>query len=391
MIYVGIDVAKDKSDCHIITSEGEVLTDLLTFQNSKEGFDFLYETVKNCCKGNFSKVKVGLEATGHYSSNLLSYLTGVNWEVVVFNPLSVSRSRKALSLRRTKTDKNDSRYIAEMLITDRSSTYLEKEYHISVLKSITRARYRLVKEIQPLKNRYRKSVHLLFPEIDKLFSSLYLDTVLKLLCEFPSAKDIAACNITKLTNLLSSFSHGKLKRAKAEELKRAAQNSVSAYNFGDALELRFTVERILFLEAQKTRYDEEIDAMMSELNSPITTIPGIGNILGATILAEIGDISGFSTPAKLLAFAGAEPSTYQSGKFTATNTPMVKHGSKYLRNALYLATTMAQIHSPSFKAYIERKRAQGKHYYVAISHGMKKMTRVIFSILTSNMPFVEVI
>lgn len=391
MIYVGIDVAKEKNDCHIITSEGEILVDLLTFLNTKEGFDLLYETVKNCCKGNFKKVKVGLEATGHYSSNLLSYLAKLNWEVVVFNPLSVNRSRKALSLRRTKTDKNDSRYIAEMLITDRSSAYQEKEYHISALKSITRARYRLVKEIQPLKNRYRKSIHLLFLEIDKLFCGLYLDTVLNLLRELPSAKDIASCNITRLTNLLSSYSHGKFKRAKAEELKLSAKNTVAAYNYGDALELRFTAERILFLEAQKARYDEEIDAIMSELNSPITTIPGIGNIVGATILAEVGDITAFQTSAKLLAFAGAEPSTYQSGKFTATHTPMVKHGSKYLRNALYLATTMAQIHSPSFKAYIERKRAQGKHYYVAISHGMKKMTRVIFSILTSNTPFVEVI
>jgi len=391
MIYVGIDVAKEKNDCHIITSEGEILFDLLTFPNSKEGFSFLFETVQACCEGDFSKIKVGLEATGHYSSNLLSFLTELTWEVVVFNPLTVNRSRKALTLRRTKTDKNDSRYIAEMLLTDRSSTYQEKEYHISALKSITRARYRLVKEIQPLKNRYRKSIHLLFPELDKCFCSLYIDTVLNLIREFPSAKDIAACNIIRLTNFLSSLSHGRLKRAKAEELKLAAKNSIAKYNYGDALELKLTVERILFLETQKARYDEEITTIMSELNSPITSIPGIGNVVGATILSEIGDISNFSTSAKLLAFAGAEPSTYQSGKFTATNTPMVKHGSKYLRNALYLATTMAKIHSPSFAAYIDRKRSQGKHYYTSISHGMKKMTRVIFSILTSNTPFVEVI
>jgi len=391
MIYVGIDVAKEKNDCHIITSKGEILIGLLAFPNTREGFELLYETVRKCCNGDFKKIKVGLEATGHYSSNLLSYLAKLRWEVVVFNPLSVSRSRKALTLRRTKTDKNDSRYIAEMLMADRSSTYQEKEYHISVLKSITRARHRLVKESQPLKNRYRKSVHLLFPEIDKLFCNLYISTVLNLLRKLPSAKDIADCNITRLTNLLSSYSHGKLKRDKAEQLKFAAKNSIATYNYGDALELRFTVERILFLETQKARFDEEINALMSKLHSPITTIPGIGNILGATILAEIGDISAFQTSAKLLAFAGAEPATYQSGKFTATNTPMVKHGSKYLRNALYLATTMAQVHSPSFKAYIDHKRAQGKHYYVAISHGMKKMTRVIFAILNSNASFVEVI
>jgi hypothetical protein len=139
----------------------------------------------------------------------------------------------------------------------------------------------------------------------------------------------------------------------------------------------------------QTKEREEIERILSELHSPITSIPGIGNVVGATILAEIGDINKFSSPAKLLAFAGCDPSTYQSGKFVAKNTPMVKHGSRYLRNALYLATTAAYISSPSFQAYISKKKEQGKHHYVAISHGMKKMSRVIFSILKSNVPFVE--
>ena len=135
--------------------------------------------------------------------------------------------------------------------------------------------------------------------------------------------------------------------------------------------------------------ESEIDFVMAELNSPITSIPGIGNLLGATILSEIGDIKNFGNPDKLLAFAGCEPSTYQSGKYTATNTPMVKHGSRYLRRALYCAADMAYVNSPSFRSYIDRKRAQGKHYYVAMSHGMKKLVRIIFAVLSRNIPFSE--
>ena len=126
---------------------------------------------------------------------------------------------------------------------------------------------------------------------------------------------------------------------------------------------------------------------MFEINSPITSIPGIGNLLGATILAEIGDISLFATPDKLLAFAGCEPSTYQSGHYVANNTPMVKHGSRYLRRALYCATDMAYVHCPSFRAFIDRKRSQGKHFYVAMSHGMKKLVRIIFAVLSRNITY----
>jgi len=390
MIYVGIDVAKDKHDCHILTSDGEVLCDNFSFLNSREGFNAFITLLFGYCK-DISNIKIGLEATGHYSKNLLLFLYKANLFVVVFNPLSVSQSRRAISLRKTKSDKSDSRYLAEMLFSNMSCPYQEQTSDVSTLKSLTRARYRLVKEIQPLKNRYRRSLQILFPELTSFFPSFYSNTVFTLLKAMPSAKDIACCNILRLTNILSKSSRGRLKRDKAEALKLAATNSIGSYNFGDATELKFIIERIEFLKSQQIELENSIKSVMNNINSPITTIPGIGFTLGAIILSEIGDISRFSSPSKLLAFAGCEPSTYQSGKFTATNTPMVKHGSKYLRNALYLATTMAYLHSPSFHTYIDLKRSQGKHYYIAISHGMKKMSRVIYSILSSDKPFTEVI
>lgn len=261
--------------------------------------------------------------------------------------------------------------------------------HISALKSITRARYRLIKEFQPLKNRYRRAIHILFPEISSFFCNLYIPTALSVLESFPSAHDIAICNISKLSSILSSASRGRLGKDKAITLKELAKNSIASFDFGLAFELKQLVQRINFFNSQISELDTEINNLMSLINSPISSIPGIGITLGATILAEIGDINSFETPNKLLAFAGADPSTYQSGKFVATNTPMVKHGSKYLRNALYLATTSAYISSPTFREYISKKKAQGKHFYVAVSHGMKKMTRIIFAILKSNSSFIE--
>ncbi len=384
MVFVGIDVAKDKHDCYAVDSDGVVLCDNFTFANSSSGFAAFLERATT-----WGKIKVGIEATGHYSSNLLSFLKAHSFEVVVFNPLSVSRLRSADSFRRTKTHKHDSRYIARLLMNGEADPYQQQSYNISVLKSMTRARYRLFQEIQPLKNRFRRLLHVLFPEMQGFLSNLYGNTSLNLLSILPSAKDIAECNILKLTKILSDSSHGRLKRSRADELKSLAQNSIAAYNYGDAFELRQTVQRIQFLSSQMSEIEREIDSVMLELNSPITSIPGIGNLLGATILSEIGDISNFQNPDKLLAFAGCEPSTYQSGKYTATITPMVKHGSRYLRRALYCAADMAYVNSPSFRSYIDRKRAQGKHFYVAMSHGMKKLVRIIFAVLSRNISFSE--
>ena len=389
MIFCGIDVSKDKHDCHIFNSDGEILCDNFSFPNSSEGFNSFRSLLSDCSHNFSDNTKVGLEATGHYSTNLLNFLKQSDMSVTLFNPLSVSQSRRACSLRRTKTDSNDARYIAHLLVSDRSIPYHEQLYHISSLKSLTRTRFRLNKEIQPLKNRYRRSVHILFPELSSFFCNLYTDSCFSVLQAFPSAKDIAAANITRLTNILSSASHGRFKKDKALRLKQLAASSIASYNMGDSFELQLLIQRIIFIEKQKSLLDAEIVNVLSQLNSPITSIPGIGNVLGATILAEIGNIDNFSSPAKLLAFAGCEPSTYQSGKFVAKNTPMVKHGSKYLRNALYLATVAANISSPSFNAYIAKKKEQGKHHYVAISHGMKKMVRIIFSVLKSNVPFTE--
>lgn len=384
MVFVGIDVAKDKHELYAVDSDGVVLCDHLTFANSAVGFASLMERVSA-----WGKIKVEIEATGHYSSNLLSFLKAHDFEVVVFNPLSVSRLRAANSLRRTKTDKNDSRYIARLLMTGVANPYQSQSYDISVLKSLTRARFRLFQEIHPLKNRFRRLLHVLFPELQGFFSNLYGNTSLNLLSALLSAKDIAECNILKLTKILSVSSHGRLKRSRAEQLKSIAKSFIAAYNYGDAFELKQTVQRILFLSSHMSEIEREIASVMAELNSPITSIPGIGNQLGATILSEIGDIKNFDNPDKLLAFAGCEPSTYQSGKYTATNTPMVKHGSRYLRRALYCAADMAYVNSISFRTYIDRKRAQGKHYYVAMSHGMKKLVRIIFAVLSRNIPFAE--
>lgn len=108
------------------------------------------------------------------------------------------------------------------------------------------------------------------------------------------------------------------------------------------------------------------------------SIPGMGQRMAAVIVAEIGDFSRFSSPDKLMAYAGISPSTYQSGQYTSNNAKMEKRGSRYLRYALLNATKYVCIWDPTFRAYLAKKRAEGKHYNVAISHAAKKLLRLIY-------------
>lgn len=197
MIFVGIDVSKDKHDCFIVNSDGEILFDSFTILNNMEGFDDLFEKIKSCSK-DFSKIKVGLEATGHYSYNLLGYLLNKGLPTFVINPLHTNLFRKSLSLRQTKTDKIDSHTIATMLMSNVNlKSHSIELYHNEELKSLSRYRFDKVKERAKLKVSVSRLVTILFPELEKIVSTIHLSYIYELLYQFPGAIQVANANLTK--------------------------------------------------------------------------------------------------------------------------------------------------------------------------------------------------
>lgn len=387
VVSVGIDVAKDKHDCFIQSSEGEVLADVFTISNNMDGFHTLLEKIQACTTSQ-DKIKVGLEATGHYSYNLLGFLLDNGLATYVLNPLRTNLYRKSLSLRKTKTDHVDARTIAAMLLSDVGlKPYTNTAYHNEELKSLTRYRFDKVKERAKLKSSISRLVCILFPELEKLVSSLHLATVYALLEEFPGAKQIAKAHLTRLKSLLENASKGRYKRDMAVAVRDAARNSIGSKMPAKSLELQHTIRLIQELDTEIDEIEAEIEAMMEEIHSPITTIPGIGCRMGAMILAEVGDLSRFDSSDKLLAYAGMSPSTYQSGQLKNCYPHMEKRGSRYLRYALYNTTKYVCLWNPTFAAYLAKKRAEGKHYNVAISHAAKKLVRLIFAMEKSKQPY----
>lgn len=349
MIYVGIDVAKDKHDCYICDSDGVELYPPFIIANNREGFEKLMDHIRSV-SDDLSKVKVGLEATGHYSYNILGYLIAQGSSISLINPLHTNLFRKSLSLRQTKTNKVDARTICMMLSSGMNLTsYSETSYHMEELKSLTRYRFDKVRERTQSLSRL---VTILFPELEKLVPTLHMKSVYALLAEFPGAKQISKAHMTRLKHLLSDSSRGRYGKDTAETIRDAARCS--------------------------------IQKIMDTLDAPILGIPGINYRMGAMILAELGDLSRFSSPDKILAYAGMSPSTYQSGQLTSSYAHMEKRDSRYLRYALFNATQYVCIWDPTFKAYLEKKRSEGKHYYVAISHAAKKLVRLIYHLQTTG-------
>lgn len=248
MILVGIDVAKDKHECFIRTLEGSVLHKPFSITNNLEGFEELYCQILDC---NDSEIKVGLEATGHYSYNILGFLLSKELPTFVLNPLQTNQFRKSLTLRKTKTDKVDAKIIAAILASNLDITpYTEAAFQNEELKSLTLYRFEKVRQRAKLKQSLSRLVNILFPELESVVSTLHLNCVYSILSKYPSAKDIAKSQFDSFFNLVVSSSNGRFDRDKAKEIRTLARKSVGIYIAAKAMELRHTISLIQILDTE---------------------------------------------------------------------------------------------------------------------------------------------
>ncbi len=378
MIYVGIDVAKDKHDCCILDDESRKVYPIFTISNDKVGFDELFSRIEEVTTDK-AEIKVGLEATGHYSLNLLGSLIDKGIATCVINPLHTNLYRKGLSLRKTKTDKVDASSIAMMLMTDKTlKPYSDTSYHSEELKSLTRYRFDKVQERAKLKSSVARLVNILFPELESLVPDLHMASIYAMLSEFPGASYIADSHLTHLRTILRTASKGRYDRNMAVTIRDAARDSIGSIIPAKSMELKHTIHLIEVMTDEIDEIESFIKSIMDTSSSPIMTIPGISYRMGAMILAEVGDFSRFSNADQILAFAGLSPSTYQSGQLDSCYSHMEKRGSRYLRYALFNATKYVCHWDETFGTYLSKKISEGKHYNVAVSHAAKKLIRTIY-------------
>lgn len=384
MIYVGIDIAKLNHFASAISSDGEVLIEPFKFTNDNDGFLLLLSKLSSFDK---SSIIIGLESTAHYGNNLLAFLVPKGFQVCLINPIQTSTMRKN-NIRKTKTDKVDTLIICKTLMMQPLRFVTLYDIGLLQLKNLGRFRQKTVKQRTRLKIQLTSYVDQVFPELQYFFKSgIHHKGCYALLKEAPSPEAIASMHLTHLTHLLKSASHGHFKRETAVELRVLAQKSVGNSDKSLSIQVTHSIEQIELLDRQLEQIESEMTDIVKSLDSVIMTIPGIGYVNGGMILGEIGDINRFTSPSKLLAFAGLDPSVYQSGNFEAKHTRMSKRGSRALRYALINAAHNVVKNNKTFQDYYSQKMSEGRSHYNALGHCAGKLVRIIYKMLTDNVAF----
>jgi transposase len=385
MIFVGIDVASTKHDVFIMSHHGEILSQGVSFGNTLSEYRKLQYTILRIMESSQdSKVRIGLESTGLYHLNIMNYLTAQGFPVQEINPLLTSMTSKSKSLRKTKTDQIDAKAICMFLFQNQLDfkPYTPKLYNNEALKSLSRYRFSLVKEMSQMKVKLYTLVARSFPEFLNFFSSLHIKTSYAILHKYAIPSVIASTRIDGLSNFLYDSSMGHFNLDRAKKLKEIAKDTIGDKSAFYAVQIKSVVEIIWSFKSQISKIETEIKTIINEYFPFILTVPGVSYTTAAIIIGEIGDIQRFKSFDSLLAFSGMDPIVYQSGNYDASNTRPSKRGSHYLRWAIHQVSMHIVKRDAKFALYYHKKlEKEKKHYFVVLGHVGKKVLRVLYSIL----------
>lgn len=394
MIFAGIDVAKHRHELCLVDDTGSTVLQMYIY-NTQKGFEKLLLALDNFNLSH-EDIQFCMEATGHYWLALYCHLSDLNFKVSVINPIQ-SDALRNLYVRKAKTDQKDAFLLADLLRFGRAPASQLASETVLKLQTLSRIRMDFVHQIGSLKNRVIGILDRIFPEYSKCFSDVFIRTSKELLKKYTEPEEIAQLDISELTDFLKVHSRGRIGAERAELIQSLAKGTFGINLALDAftLQLRLMVEQIEFIEEQIAVIEEAINQVMEEMrpdpDTPyrhvLETIPGIGPVLAAAIIGEVGDISRFPNAKALVAYAGLDATVRASGQFEGTRNRISKRGSPVLRNSLWLAAISARRFNPELKAFYELKCSQGKHSSVATGAVARRLVHLIYSIWKENRPF----
>lgn len=388
MFYIGVDIAKSNHEASIIDSNGKLVSESFSFSNSIRGLEKFQKFISSFSLDSNNCI-IGMEATGHYWLSLYSFLIDLSFSCVVINPIQSDAFRK-MYIRQTKNDSVDSFVIAQILRFGEFSVSHFSDEDTFALRNLSRFRFALVDEASDWKRKLVAILDQVFPEYSSLFSNIYGVTSKELLSKYPLPEDMISITADELAKMLSKCSKGHFGLDKAKEIQEKASNSfgvkfaLKSFSF----QIKQIIAQISFIEDQIIEIEDEISSMINSLCPVITSITGIGDVLGAAIFSEIGDISRFERANQLVAYAGLDVAVKQSGNFNATDTKISKRGSPYLRRAIWLAASVAAFKDPALSVYYQKLRQRGKAHGTAIGAVARKLTNIIFAVLRDNKAYI---
>ena len=399
-IYVGIDLHKATHTAVVIDCYNNKLGEI-TFDNRPADFPKLVAKVKKC-NTEGKEVVYGLENAYGYGRALAVWLIDKGYLVKDVNTAISHRQAKHRGAMYRKSDSDDAEAIAlaTLNMLDKLPDACPNDAYWS-LGQLVHRRDNIMKQRTRLVNQLHEQLHIAYPSYKSFFNDISRPTALYFWENYPSKKYLEGKTVEDLREKLLPVSHNKCSTRTCETILNAvAGDKVKYIKYQDERDMvtLSIVRDLQHYNKELDKVDEMLEKMYKDLGCTLTTIPGVNLITAVKILSEIGDIKRFGNANKLAQFAGIAPlhlSSSGKGKDFAT-----KQGNRRLQATIYfLAIQMIQISSkgtprhPAFRAYYEKRKAEGKTSQQALICISRRLISVIYGMLKSGteyrMPVVE--
>lgn len=389
-LIVGVDVSKESFSSSGLDSDGAVCFND-SFPMDADGFSKFWTTM-TAQQPDISAIVVGMESTACYHINLFSYLTSHGIRAIVINPLLIANFAK-LTLRKTKTDKKDATTIAQFLLVHRDTiNQMSVSQDMQDMRDLARERESITQLISATKTEVKRVLQTTFPELERL-CGIYTGSMLAFLKQFPSARLIKVSKRQAIVKALAPRGQGnRISAFTADDIINLAKNSVGLVSPAKEVILRGKISTLLHLEDRQAELTSMLtdycNSLLVEDLKIVTSVDGISNGTGTTFLAELGDVSKYENHKKLIAYAGIDPTVYQSGKYQGASR-ISKRGNRHLRRVLWLMTINVIHHNNDFKAYYQKKKQAGLPFKKAVLATMHKLVRMLFSMLSHKQLYAQ--
>lgn len=392
-----IDVSKSKSFASAFLSPSKPFSKPFSFTHTEDGMKQAKAILDQVQANSSVKPTIVLEATGNYSKPLVNYFKAIGYDVVILNPLTTS-TQKRKSMRKVKTDPIDTFRIAQVYYLNNCSPNISIDEKYEELRNLCRQWDGLNNLYTETQLKFQSILDLVMPDLNKVFRDLCSPTCIELVSNFPTYSSITEAGMDNIMEVLKISKHSKEWRTKKAELLLSIARESLPYDKAQQSNLQVLKSYITILKTFKKELTDMRALIVSRAGSLsefplLSSIPGVGDITAATILGEIGDIDRFDSPKKLIAYAGLDPSVFQSGKFNAKHNKISKRGSHYLRKALYQATfagvskQTTGIRNVTLYQYYTKKLDEGKAVKSALIATSNKLLRIIYGILKNGEAF----
>ena len=388
-LYVGIDISKENSSAHGIDAHGKDCFEI-SFDMDSDGFAELLKAIE-ANADRHEDVIVAMESTACYHINLYSFLSAKGIEAVIINPLLIANFAK-LSLRKTKTDKKDASTIARFILAHKDSVkQLAVSQDLQDIRDMARERESLCHQISAAKVEIRRLLHITFPELEAMCNP-FTKVMLHFIQRFPSARLVSMAKPNIIAKILKEKPCSCRIRFTPSEIREIARESIATMSPAKEIILSGKIETLVHLQKRRDELSKSLtkycESSVLEDLKIVTSINGIGNNTATTFLAEIGRIDNYGSHKNLIAFAGIDPTVYQSGKYAGASK-ISKRGNRHLRRVIWLMTMRVINHNPMFRKYFLKKRNNGQPVKKAVFATAHKLMRVIFAMLSKKTHFQE--